>query len=288
MMRNLKQNYSVQLLRNQSGQGVTEYILVLVVIVAIVLGGLYQLNTAFEKWANNYFGEYLTCLLETGELPSIGAAPGDSGICNELFEPFSLANGRMLKPATGAEGGGGGNPYQQDPNSRGGGPGSGGGVRDGGSGAGGSYVSRSGAGSGSSGSFGDSSGAQGASRRKINKAKYTGSTESSLPSGAGYSQVNSKSGRPQYVAVSGQRIVDVEERETKESSGGSTVKRTPGSNESERRIRVLKKDLKKVTEVEDEPMTFGSFFRFLIIAAIIIALFLLLGGQALQISKNSE
>lgn len=58
---------------------------------------MFEFNTAFQAWANNYFGDYLTCLLETGELPTIEGSPGDSGICGQFFEPFSLKNGRPSK-----------------------------------------------------------------------------------------------------------------------------------------------------------------------------------------------
>lgn len=92
-------------LSDQSGQAVLEYILVLVVIVGIILGVMYQFNDAFKKYVQSYFGEYVACLLETGEMPSLG---GDGGVnaesCNASFEPFSLKNGR---PFNGSGGGGG-------------------------------------------------------------------------------------------------------------------------------------------------------------------------------------
>ena len=81
-------------LRSQSGQGIVEYILVLIVTLALILGLLWQFSDAFRAWANNYFGEYLACLLETGELPSVGGMGGVAGTCNRYFEPFSIANGR--------------------------------------------------------------------------------------------------------------------------------------------------------------------------------------------------
>ncbi len=87
--------------RAQSGQATTEYILLLVVVVAIIGGGLYQFNTAFQSFVQSYFGAYLACLLETGELPSLGgqASPlSDPGSCNSQFQAFSLANGRPLNP----------------------------------------------------------------------------------------------------------------------------------------------------------------------------------------------
>ncbi|MCB9072590.1 MAG: hypothetical protein H6623_03145 [Bdellovibrionaceae bacterium] len=82
---------------NQSGQAVLEYILVLVIVVGIILSTMYQLNTAFKKYVQSYFGEYIACLLETGELPSLGSGEGaNKEICSSAYEPFSLKNGRPL------------------------------------------------------------------------------------------------------------------------------------------------------------------------------------------------
>ena len=97
-----------RLLRSQSGQGIVEYLLVLVVTVSILLGAIYQFNSAFKSWAQSYFGDYLTCLFETGELPIIDGTPGDSGECNSLFKPFSFTGGRSYAGANGSGGGNGG------------------------------------------------------------------------------------------------------------------------------------------------------------------------------------
>ncbi len=96
----------------QSGQAVAEYILVLLVAVILILTFLWLFSGAFKAWANNYFGDYLTCILETGELPNISGEPGDSGQCDQFFEPFSLKNGRPLILNAG---GGGGNNNQNAP-----------------------------------------------------------------------------------------------------------------------------------------------------------------------------
>jgi len=90
---------------NERGQALAEYILMLTVSVALILGLMFEFNTAFQSWANNYFGDYLTCLLETGELPSIGGSPGDSGVCNQFFAEFSLKNGRPSKALSKNSGG---------------------------------------------------------------------------------------------------------------------------------------------------------------------------------------
>jgi len=285
----MKRAFLTKTLLNQSGQGITEYILLLVVIVAIVFGSVYQLNTAFEKWANSYFGDYLSCLLETGELPTIGGAPGDSGICNQLFEPFDLANGRRFKAGAGGGTDGDGDGTGEDDSGRDKGShgGSGGGVRE--------TARGSGSGSGGGSSFsrygamnGSARGAQNISSTQKAKEKYTGSTASSMPAGVGYSQTNSKNGRPEYIAITGRRIVDIDDKGKAQNTSSGSVRRDPGSLKSEKRIQVMRKEISKDHQMDDEPMTFGGFLRFLLIAAIIIALVMFLGGQALQISKGSE
>ena len=90
----MRRTRSKSVLKNQKGQGTTEYILILVVVVAIALGMIYQFNDAFRNWMDGYFGEYLACLIETGELPAIGGTGGAPGSCEAQFEPFSLAAGR--------------------------------------------------------------------------------------------------------------------------------------------------------------------------------------------------
>lgn len=260
----------------------TEYILVLVVVVAIILGGVYQLNSAFKVWANNYFGEYLACLLETGELPSIGGTPGDSGICNSLFQPFELALGRPYKEP--------GDPGKTEPTEQRGGDEKGKGVSEANNGSRRSYVS---AGRSSSSRFGRSGGLSSSERgQNIGKGKekstYTGSAESSIPMGAGYSNNYEKNSRVRYGSIDNRRILDAaeEKKETEKTGRAITKSEAPSADKS--RVRLLKRDIAKTTEETDSSFTIGNFLRFLIIAAIVIALLLLLGSQAMQISKNSS
>ena len=56
-----------------------------------------------------------------------------------------------------------------------------------------------------------------------------------------------------------------------------------------KRMPVHRKEwLKDTADQQDSPMTFGNFIRFLIIAAIIIALVVLVGGQMLQVGKSMD
>jgi hypothetical protein len=264
------------ILRSQKGQAITEYILILVAVIGIILGGLYQLNSAFKTWANNYFGNYLACLLETGELPAISGSGGDSGICAQLFEPFSWEKGRPLL-ATGKDDSGG---------------------SKGGSTAGTREQSRSRAGgyspAGHVGRFGGQfgRGGSGGARSKLKGA----SSDSDQGKGIG----NMNYGKTYSSKVSGRRNEGVryrldnqfafeDEKEKPQKRKAASAARK--SDEGGRRPRILlrKKDFKStLQESDDEPMSFAGFIRLLIIAAIIIALVMFLGGQMLQIGKSME
>lgn len=273
------------ILRSTSGQAIVEYILILFVIVGIALGVVYQFNDAFKKWSANYFGEYVACLLETGELPIIDNAPGDSGICSQLFKPFSLADGVRLK-SSGSSGGGGG--------SSGGGTGS---DKSGaGNGGGSREVGRSG--SSSSGSFGRG-GSRGGSaglgdknsknRKSGEKDTFTGDT-SAGGYGGGYSATNRKLDVGLRQRVDKRFAFDVDKEAPESRKTASVTKSKSGEDGGIKRSKIKgKKHAGNTTDTEDgAPIGFGNLLRYLIIAAIIIALFVFLGGQALQISKSME
>jgi hypothetical protein len=277
---------------NQSGQGAIEYILLLFVAVFIMLGTVYQFNDAFQKWAANYFGEYLACLMEAGELPNLGAPQGGS-VCDQLYEPFNIASGRPSVPTSG----GGGNSASSRsgrssaasnstgddtassvgrasriPVSRGG---AGGGRR------GGSYGSRGG---GSSGGFG--SGSEGGSG---DDSSYTGSSESSIPTAA--------LGRPEKIKLKKPGELDrgfgfgAEDKKKKKKKKVAVKRRTASegpANERKALMKVKRAKKERVEVVQDDGWSLGGIFRYLVIIAIILALVIFLGGQALQISKSME
>ena len=105
---------------SQSGQAMLEYILVLFVVVSIALGIIYQFNDSFRSKLNTYFGDYLACLIETGELPSLGSDSGVSqGECDAGFDNFDPRSGRPLIASSGQ---GEGSSPSASPRSRGGRP----------------------------------------------------------------------------------------------------------------------------------------------------------------------
>jgi Flp pilus assembly pilin Flp len=269
-------------LRNEKGQAIVEYVLVLVVAVTIILGGVYQLNSAFKSWANNYFGNYLSCLLETGELPTISGTGGDSGLCNQLFKPFSLADGRPLVTK------GQFASSSSSPNTGGGTRETPSGTRTGGGGGGASSSPHS---SFSSARHSPSKGAAGSGPGKNGKmsASYTGDTSASGYAG-GYSSNRGRSSSSSRTRLDqGFAFDETREKEQRRSLASSTAKpSTDKKKEGRAGLNSKSKNKNTPTPGDEEGFSFGDFIRWLIIAAILIAILLFLGGQGLQISKSME
>ena len=268
----------------QSGQAILEYILILIVAITIILGGLYQLNDAFKGWATNYFGNYLACLLETGEMPSSGvsSAGGGGGICNQFFKEFNIADGRPLIGAGGSGGPGGG---EQEP--RGGG-GNGQAASENPSYRAGGYSSAGGA----FGRLGARSGRSPGSGRKSKLRSKEGTTNTGSTDVSNYGSSRSSTRKQDQKFVRHRldnrfAFEDQKEEKVKRKAASTAKKREEGSR-TKRSLLKRKEIVKADQTIEDEPMTFAGFIRILIIAAIIIALVMFLGGQALQVGKSME
>lgn len=89
------------LILNQKGQAVLEYILVLVVIVSLVLAAG-KMFGSLDKFMAAYMGNYISCLMEHGELPSLGVEDSDlkqhkeggGKTCNAQYASFTFGSGR--------------------------------------------------------------------------------------------------------------------------------------------------------------------------------------------------
>lgn len=254
--------------------------MILIVIVAMVIGFIWLFGTAFKSWANNYFGNYLTCLLETGELPSTGVGGGggaSGGICNQYFEPFSLKNGRPIK------GDGGKNNGQAQTKKNTGGINENTGSRRpiGGGGGGGGLGNDNWAQSGrvNANPKGGEDGGEGKS--KGNNVGYS--------SGGGYNSNSNRNGMGNGGHQLDGRLIAGLKKEEDDKKGypvSSPSKDDFGSGPKRNKLKPPR--VPAAVVVEDSPMTFGNFLRILIIAAIIIALVVLVGGQLLQIGKEMD
>jgi hypothetical protein len=99
--------YSQNRLSRNSGQALIEYVLILIITVSLILALIAQVFKPMQTFVQSYMGDYVQCLLETGELPSFGyadAAIKDEG-CAKKFGAASWNNNAT--PGTGAGGSGG-------------------------------------------------------------------------------------------------------------------------------------------------------------------------------------
>jgi hypothetical protein len=277
-----------KVLDSDSGQGFVEYLLVLVVTVALFIGLMAQFNKSVEVWLNNYFGEYLACLLETGELPSLGSIDG-SGICAQFYSPFRAELDRG--DGGSGVGGSGGTQYVYE-----GSPSESGGTGANTASRGGIESNRS-SGSGG-GRFTPMSvyrpNATGSSDRfsagtAAESSTNTGSTAISTPSGL----IASSSDGGTFLVPSNQ--VDLAFW-TKKKPGEEkeitliAAARVEGAGSSQGSKRFLASMNSKPPKDEDGGLDlgFGDYFRYLLIAAIIIAIIVFFGGQILQMSKSMD
>lgn len=274
----------------QAGQAVVEYLLVLIVTVSLIMGVLYQFNDAFKNFLDSYFGDYIACLLETGELPALGGDGPNQTECNAGFENFSLANGRPAKGSNYTPGG-----------------------------SSSSSSSENGSSSGSSGS--DSS-----SDSNSKSLRPSSFTSSNAPTNSEASARARNRGRPGRQVVSGnqQQAGDATGLGSDSSEGGLAGRRgnivkkrviylsddylTPQAKEK-RKKKVLegkkskaqreKENLRKaqfefeppqpkraIAEEEESGFSLALLLKFVLIAGIIIILVIFLGGQALSIKKS--
>lgn len=292
MLRRVKKSKITSGLSDNRGQAVIEYTLMLVVIVSIVIAFTTQVVKPLNVWLNNYMGSYLQCLLEMGELPTIGGddtAVADEG-CNARYEAGTLANGR---PPRGGSSGSSSNGGSGSSGSK-----SSGSVSDSDSG--------SGNGSGSRGTYAGSASRGGS--RFINRGRRPSSgvesstgaagktVEIALEGGGSGSFFRGSAGgnsalssqKTRSVAITGMTEMERKRLERKASGEGkASIVTGEGFRQPVKKIAVQPPP-KQTLEKEEEPFTIGNFIRILFIVAIIIAIVLFVGGQALQMSKSFE
>lgn len=269
------------LLASRRGQAVTEYLLVLVVVVGIALGVLYQLNTAFKKYVQSYFGDYIACLLETGELPSLGGEEGVSGdVCNASFEPFSLKNGRPL--IAGDSG-------------------------DGGAGAGGRNRGKTSSSSSSSRARDPNAGSKvtrNRGTRNADRTTGTGSATASLDKNGKKKELKKASSSSSRFSFRARRMI----RDGQIPLSGRFNMSSEAEKQKERPMTIKKLDAKdpirRVTrklalnpeQFKPKPqrsdgnieLGFGQWLRYILIIAILVAIVVFFGGQLNQLRKSWE
>lgn len=275
-------------LSGQRGQAMIEYVLMLVVSVALVLALGYQLFKPFQAFVKSYMGDYVSCLLETGELPSLGSDDAQEQLaeegCNARFDAASVASGRPPKGSSSSSASSSKSDSSKD------------GTSDSESSGGSSGDSTSASSSDRGGNLLVSSmnkrnatemAADNGKVTEIPLADASGSKFYNRQDSWGDNRSGSSTGKTTALGIAG-----MTEDEKKKNDRKSEAKRAVAVGENfappPKKITIQKPEAKAPTIAEDDAMTFGNFFRFLLIAAIIIALLVVLGSQALKISKSRE
>lgn len=259
---------------SQSGQAMIEYTLMLIISVGLVLMVMYKIFQPLQGFVKNYMGDYIGCILETGELPAMGGEStfADDEGCNHTFEPGTLKAGRPYKAAGAAGAGKEGNKEGKGSNS------------GGGSGGGGAYSGPANRGFGNRGT--PSADTQ-VANAKVTEIAVNGGTSSGFFSG----KSGGWTGQPKKetsVFLSGLSEEEKKKIEKKKTEGTARVISSEGVATVAKKSIVKPPEPKVVDMAEDEPMTFGNFIRILFIVCIVLAIVIFIGGQVLQMSKNSD
>lgn len=280
----------------QKGQAIIEYMLILVVTVSLVMLLMNYMFKPFGEFIQRYMGDYVACLLDYGELPTLGhdveSIVDSDSECDKKFKPASIADGRPQK-----EGSGGSSSSNRDPAGRG----------EGAEGSGGSSGSGGDSGGSGGGSYAGSSSRGRSSRmnlgRRPSRGVESGSNEMAagkvveitLDNGGGGGFFRSSSNnsaavrrarKETYVGIAGLSESERKKLEKKAEGTSRMVTVGQGMEPPPKKTTVKPPEPKAAVQSEDESFTIGGFVRYLFIAAIVIALLLLIGGQAMQMSKE--
>lgn len=268
----------------QSGQGLLEYVLLLLFAVGLILGLSAKYFKPMNTWANYYFGTYLQCLLDTGELPSLGGDNSETGCNAEKLKALQVAGLSGNGAAAGLNNSDPSKKNESDKN-----------KSDSSSGAGDAAGSSSSSGKrfGSKPGRG-SSGVDGGETSDESKKKTA--LDAKLGSGSRFLKVtpiatatggNQKVSRLMLNDPIARKLRDQDKKKEKvqkvadadENASGGLKKfkvKKPGSST-------------KSTEEETKlDLSMGNIFRWAFIIMIILLLIIVVGGQLLQLSKRGS
>lgn len=265
---------------SQSGQGLTEYLLLLVVTVSLVLALANAYFRPMNRFLQNYVGEYIECLIDYGELPGLGYSESDvEQECNTAFEAFSLARGRPRTPG-------------ENSSSRRDLAGRSSGVEraEGASRSSGARVTNLNSSGGRARTAGvDSVLAQGKQQEvpveNLDETSYLNqrrASASSGPIGTGGNRTIRAEGFSGVLAAERERAKRRERRLRTMASTGDSPAPAP------KKFVVTAPKPKEAPAQQSIDLGLGGIFRLALILAIIIAIIFFIAGQALQITKSME
>jgi hypothetical protein len=287
--------------RSKSGQAVVEYMLILVVSVTLILSLASVIFTPFQVFLNQFLGEYVSCLLESGELPPMGASPlkAKGPACPlpkfKGGNPVSIPGGPtgIYGGSEGSDGSGSNSGSSKSDGSDKDSANADGSDSDRGKG------SRGGRGGSSSSSFmgnrptaGDGAGAEGLSKsREIPIAGVEGGGPGNF-NGNKFANIALGSSERKTKAVALDGMTDEQKKSLKQTERGGQVKiaTAEGFAAKEKKTTLKPPERKAASTVEEEEtgFQFGGLIRILFIIAIIVIIISLIGGQVAQMMKSWE
>lgn len=261
----------------QSGQAILEYTLLVLIILGLLGGVVYQFNTAFRSYADRLFvGEnsYFGCLIKKGILPGTGT---------EVCPPpkFRMADGKQLPNMgpSGGEGSGGGQGLGkgslENKNSM---PSSGRGS-EGRSGT----IAFSNADKKNGGIKSSSLNASGAEKKE--KANTGSDGVSSSASGGSDSTTVAS-------AETGFGYNKRRQNTTEENYQEKAATTVPASERDMKTAREIaqakKKKEKKADFVDEDNFSFSNIFKYLVIIALVFGIIFFVGSQFLAVSRSQK
>lgn len=271
---------------SQSGQALIEYILVVSISVLIVATLAQKLYKPMDQFVQSIMGTYIQCLLETGELPRLGATSEGTGEC-QIFQFEVGENGEVQRPTTqkkdrdeadsdkvtdASEGNGGGGRSRRNRVARSGGP------------RGPRSSFRMPGGQGTAGVDGSIGGG-----KRIEVALEGGGAGSYFRSANGGGRGGFR--REKYVAIIGAVSQEIAKKNQAREKMRSTVVNEGGLSSRRNAKLPLRKptnDTKPEDDSQVASLDISQIVKIILIAGIIIVLLVLIGGQAMQLSKSWE
>ena len=291
-----------------------EYTLILIVTVTLLYSakGMFQ---GLEKFMYSYMGEYISCLMEYGELPAQGISVtdlkknkngggGGGKVCDSNFANFTLTNGVPFSGGSGSNSGGS-KAAQNTAN------------RNNSSSATGSGNSKTADKSASSNdsnfSNSSNSGPVNSSRGTVRRSDGTsgfstadngnGATEEKIRiieepetagSGGGYDRTRSTQviyERTRYKAISGSMAEQLDKKSVrKPSSSILKILDDSGYRRGPRTSTFLPPEKKAMQSSEDDSsgFQFGKYLKWFLIVAMLIAIIVFFGSQVMSFMNSQE
>ena len=280
-------------LSNSKGQAVLEYVLLTFMVMVVLLAIIIAIARSTERFGKNFYGAYFECLLETGELPTLGGDGNTETECDELYESFGADEELLTAGGSNSGDGMNGNDSSNDSNENSSDNGDGDSGKNNSASAGASEVA--GPTGGSSASGADSFGRQKKVPLTAGDRGRSGSSSDSDDGFAGYNNFQQTddfgddgSGRSSTVPVYGNFNAgdDEEENKTPVVKAEAVIDQEKVLRGSRVPANSSKKDDTNVKP--DEGVTFPDFIRILLIAVIILVIVIFFGGQVMQYQKSKD